>query len=97
LIYRLITYRYRDDTTVAQIDELHQLMQELDSALAPEIKVLYGPDVMPANKDPRREAYLVIAPDGDKLLNYYQPHPLHQEMLARLDWLEDMVAADLQA
>jgi hypothetical protein len=77
------------------VDELHKLIDDLDEALGPDVTVLYGPNRIPENDDPRREAYLVMAKDEDLLLNHYAPHPRHQEMLARLDWLEDMAAADL--
>jgi hypothetical protein len=95
MIYRLITYRYRDETTREQVDELHRLMDDLDAALGDDVTVIYGPNKLPENNDQRREAYLVIAKDEDALLKHYRPHPLHEEMLARLDWLEEMAAADL--
>lgn len=95
MVYRLITYRYRDETTPEQVDELHRLIEALNDAVGGDVTIMYGPDRLPQNEDPRREAYLVIAKDENLLLNHYAPHPLHVEMLNRLDWLEDMVAADL--
>jgi hypothetical protein len=95
VVYRMISYRYRDETTQEQIEEMHRLIELLDEAVGSDVTVMYGADRLPQNEDPRREAYLVVAESEDLLLNHYQPHPLHQEMLNRLDWLEDMVAADL--
>jgi len=52
MIYRVITCRYRDETTPDQVDELRRLMDDLDAALRDDVTVMYGPEQAAGERRP---------------------------------------------
>ena len=106
MIYRIALYRFKADIDEGRIEEMNGLRDELAQALHNErgvslrgsttVQDRLSPGGMrsaPAERD-FTHGWIVEA-ENDAALQIYIDHPIHTEMISKMDCLEAVVVEDL--